>query len=234
MEKSSILYDSKLDLIAHYKIYPEMKVWVGCNYPVADKKLLIIGESHYLEINSRYHLDPQVWYAGVLSFGKEDWGWIKTRNIISNGISNNWKEKSKNIYRNIEKALFESQIFQEKPVSAFTEICFMNYFQRPAEITGKSINVSSIDSKISSIVLQGVVDAIEPNIIIFTSSLAWRHAQQSGIIAYLKTKNIAVSRSPHPGMPWWNKVSKKYGNLTGKHHFIKFINKQCDRNTVLT
>ena len=98
-------YEERLNLIDHYRTYPDMKVWVGCNFPKMDKKLLLIGESHYLDGTSYYHHDPENWHEGVCISDKPDRGWIKTRNIISNGIDTKWKDRSKAIYRNIEKAL---------------------------------------------------------------------------------------------------------------------------------
>lgn len=228
MERESFEYEDKLDLIDHYRNYPEMKVWVGCNYSNNSKKLLLIGESHYLKETSDYHHNPESWYAGVSVSDKLDWGWIKTRSIISNGIDTKWKGGSKAIYRNIERALFESLMFKEKPLTVFTEVAFMNYFQRPAERTGKSINVSQIDAKVSYGVFHSVVNIISPNIVIFTSSLAWEHAKKHGVVEFLKEKDVSFIRAPHPGMPWWNKASKAYKNHTGKEHFIEFVNNEME------
>lgn len=174
----------------------------GCNYPTNNKKLLLVGESHYLKETSDYHHDPERWYAGVSVSDKDDWGWIKTRNIISNGIQTKWGDRSKAIYRNIEKALFESLMFEKKPLSAFTEVAFMNYFQRPAERTGKSIKVSQRDAEVSYAVFQSVINAIAPNIIIFTSSLAWQHARKSEAKMFLDKRGVSYARAPSS----WNAV----------------------------
>ena len=113
---------------------------------------------------------------------KKDWGWINTRNIISNGINTKWKSKSKTIYRNIEQALFETDIYKNEQLTAFSDIAFINYFQRPAQKTGKSIKVSKLDSEVSKKVVSQVINTISPDIVIFTSSLAWRHAKRSNLI----------------------------------------------------
>jgi hypothetical protein len=227
----SFAYDDQLDLIDHYKIYPEMKVWIGCNYPSNANKLLLIGESHYLKKESDFHHDPATWYAGISVTGKSDYGWLKTRSIIFNGINTKWRTKSKSIYRNIEKALFESTMFDEKPLTAFTEVAFMNYFQRPAEKTGQSIKVSALDAKLGFDVFKNVVEAISPSMVLFTSSLALHHAKKSGIEVFLKRNNISFDRAPHPGMPWWNRRSKAYNNKTGKEHFITFVNNEVARTS---
>ncbi|WP_028304595.1 hypothetical protein [Oceanospirillum maris] len=217
-------FDEALDSVVHYQKYPEMKPWIGCDYATSTIKILVIGESHYLDVGSTYHHDPQEWYGGVIVSDKKDSGWIKTRNIISNGIESKWKSKSKTIYRNIEKALLESSANLSEQKSAFNTIAFLNYFQRPAEQTGKSIKVSKLDSEVSKSVVGQVVKVISPEIIIFTSSLAWDHAKRSNLIKEFDKQSIKYTRTPHPGMPWWNRVSKAYGNRTGKQHFVHFVN----------
>jgi hypothetical protein len=226
MEYLSCIFDKQLDMIKHYQNYPEMRPWIGCNYAQARIKLLLVGESHYLEINSTYHHDPIAWYEGMTISDKDDWGWVKTRNIILNGIKTNWKSHSKAIYKNTEKALFESNFFDKKPVTAYTDVGFMNFFQRPAEVSGKSIKVSEIDAMISNNVFQDVVSVISPDIVIFTSSLAFNCAKGGNSLSFLQDKKIKYIRTPHPGMPWWNRVSKAYKNKTGRDHFIHFVNEQ--------
>lgn len=222
----SLEYDDRLDLIDHYRNYPKLKVWVGCNYSTMQKRLLLIGESHYLDKGITHHHDVVAWYTGGSECEKDGLGWINTRAIIQNGIDDHWASKGKSIYRNIERALFETLLFKERPRTAFTEVAFMNYFQRPAEKSGESIKVFPMDAEVSARVLEGVVNIIAPDAVIFTSSLAWRHAKLSGISDFLRRESIAVARAPHPGMPWWNRVSKKYGNKTGKNHFVEFVNRQ--------
>jgi len=157
---------------------------------------------------------------------KSDAGWFNTRNIISNGIANNWKSRSKTIYRNTEKALRESKMPVSVDASVYIDVAFMNFFQRPAEVTGKSIKVSERDILLANDVFKSVVDIISPDIVIFTSSLAFQSARKGMALAHLENFNIPYVRTPHPGMPWWNRVSKAYGNRTGKDHFVNFINQQ--------
>jgi len=65
MEYQSNEYDDKLRCISHYGLYPEMMPWIGKDYPESRMKLLLLGESHYLEENSTYHHDRESWYAGI-------------------------------------------------------------------------------------------------------------------------------------------------------------------------
>ena len=64
MENCSFKFDEDLDVIDHYQVYPEMKPWVGHEYDFSEAKILIIGESHYLDVGSFYHHNPQEWYDG--------------------------------------------------------------------------------------------------------------------------------------------------------------------------
>lgn len=226
MEHSSTKYDDQLTKIEHYQKYPELLPWIGSNFDYFEKKLLLVGESHYLDTDSTYHHDSVAWYQGINISDKSDRKWMITRNIINNGIINNWKERSKAIYRNTEKALFESTLFTDKSSTAYASVAFMNFFQRPAQKTGKSIVVSEQDKIQSNYIFQQVVKEISPDIIIFTSSLAFNFAQKGGSVKVLKELNIPCTRTPHPGMPWWNRVSKKYGNKTGKEHFIGYLDSQ--------
>ncbi|MBA6287471.1 hypothetical protein [Colwellia sp. MB3u-4] len=216
-------FTKELSSIDHYQKYPNLIPWIGDGFNDAKHKLLILGESHYLDEGSHYHHNPQEWYAGIDVSAFEDLGWMKTANIIRNGINNGWKQKSKLIYKNLSKALIESKVEEFDIEQPFQKLCYLNYFQRPAEKTGKSIKVSDLDSKRSSSVVNEVIAIVKPHIVVFSSTLAWNHAKKSGLISELKEGGIKCERVPHAGMPWWNRVSKKYDNKTGKYYFIDFI-----------
>jgi len=227
MKYLSTDYDEKLNTISHYINYPEMRPWIGVNYKYEKVKILIVGESHYLSKDSKYHLKAEDWYNGISDSQKDKHiNGINTRKVINRGITIKWKKKSYVIFKNIEDALFSSQLFSNKPASVYYNIAFMNYFQRPAQVPGKSILLEKIDEEIAKKVFLQVVDCIKPTAIIFTSSLAYKSAKRNGALESLKSKNISFARSPHPATSWWNRKSKKYGNKTGKDHFISFVNEQ--------
>jgi hypothetical protein len=221
------MYLKELSEIEHYQKYPNLIPWVGNGYPDSANKLLILGESHYLEKDSKYHHDPVTWYEGINVSQHKDITWMNTAGIIRNGLQSNWKEKSKLIYKNLSMALFESGINEFKTNDPFNKICYLNYFQRPAEKLGKSIKVSESDSRNSAIVVRDVVSIVKPKIVIFSSTLAWNCARDMGVIEFLQENGIKTARVPHAGMPWWNRISKKYGNTTGKNLFIDFIKKSA-------
>lgn len=223
MNNLSLEFDRELDSISHYMLYPELKVWIGSNYGHARSKILILGESHYLPRDCTQHHNVVRWYEGLPTELRSGFGWLNTRKIIANGIQNGWKERSKSIYRNIETAIFESKLLLDSPATAFTEVAYMNFFQRPAESTGGSIRVRPEDVSRSAEVLKNVAAVIQPNIVMFASSLAWRWAEASSLDDFLRHRGVSVGRAPHPGMPWWNRSSRKYDGKSGRRHFIDQI-----------
>ncbi|WP_153111879.1 hypothetical protein [Propionivibrio limicola] len=167
-------YDQFLDKIPHYGIYHQMRPWIGKGYPLQSHKVLLVAESHYVGKQFEFHRDPEKWYDGV---GTDDSKGVKskgfwTRTIIAEGIKNKWREKSAVLYRNMDSALRSSRLFYTCPTNAFTEVAFMNYFQRPAEISGKSIKVSKQDALVASQVFREVVCAIRPDAVIFCGVVA--------------------------------------------------------------
>lgn len=216
-------YDDELKKIGHYQKYPQMLPWVGKNHPGRAVKILVFGESHYLPGGVTYHHDTTAWYDGscAVMMSDKDRGWIKTRGTIGNGIKKKWKNKSKVIYRNIERALHASGGFDSQVGAAFGEIAFMNFFQRPAQRTKGSIKVADRDREVANTVSEQFVALLQPTMVIFVSRLSYKNALP--LRASLKAKNIPCASCPHPGTRWWNTVSKSYGNKTGKNHFIDFV-----------
>lgn len=215
-------FDSQLDLIPHYCLYPEMRVWVGRNFASRHIQLLVVGESHYMPDTCTVHHDPIAWYSGVeIPAGAHDW--LRTRGVIQNGIETRWNTKSKTIYRNIEAAIVTSGIFPDTPRSVFSEIAFFNFFQRPAESLGASVRVSKADREMACMVFQEVVGTIKPTAVAFTSTLASNHAKAGGLSDFLKAKGIVYVTTAHPSSAWWNRPSRPHGCRTGRQCLVDFL-----------
>ena len=60
MSSFTTRYDEQLQTLVHYQNYPEMLPFIGTNYDSHEKKLLIIGESHYLPKDTL--VDVMKWY----------------------------------------------------------------------------------------------------------------------------------------------------------------------------
>ncbi|MGA6096616.1 hypothetical protein ACPESN_01895 [Stutzerimonas marianensis] len=213
--------DTELSLISHYQLYPSLLPWVGQRYETQQVRLLIVGESHYLQKTSRYHHNDEAWYTGLDTSKYNDRHWFFTRNIINNGLQSHWKGKSKLIYKNIEKALSNSGFGDCTKLSPFDQIAYMNYFQRPAQITGRSLVHTSLDRERSADVFLRVMSAIKPDLVIFCSKLAWRAMQSSNVANTEADPRFAVT--PHPATRWWHTKMKKHNGKTGKDLFVEAI-----------
>ena len=209
-----------MDTIKHYQNFPCMKPWIGKNYSTAEhKKLLIIGESHYLPKDSNIHLDAEAWYKKQQSeLTSQEVRWISTSGIIKNNKDSNFKKKAHSIYRNT-CSVINTNFFNYTPSSkAIEHYAFYNFFQRPADVTGDSICLGKIDKEVAISVFKSVYETLEPELIIFTSSLAGKIAKQT--ISSISTPFIIT---PHPSCAWWNRVSKKYNGGTGKELIPSFL-----------
>lgn len=223
--------ESKITEIKIYQQFPIMKPFVGDNYITTNPKVIFIGESHYLP--SKWNgLIKTEWYSKSLSdytFDNEDLQWLSTSKIIiENVINSENKNNSHSIYRNLGN-VFGEVFGLGNYKTALQHISFYNYFIRPAETTGKSIvNDWFTDNQISFETLLDLDKILQPDKIIFASHKA-KKAFDSIFTSkdYHKSKEIDISKIdfiPHPGMHWWNKISKKYGYVTGKDKLIKILN----------
>ncbi len=199
-------YDNDFNKIPFYKKYPEYLPFIGKKFD-ENSKILLLGESHYLPKSSVVHKNPSNWYKGSNSLlSGEEPLWINTRRVVNNihgknkPIPQKWK-RSRTIYRNIEKALIESGL----PVvdNLFCNLAFMNSFQRPAEVTGESIDVHPIDIEESAKVINRVIEIIKPEHICFVSSKA-----SKSLVKHLKV-NFEIDTVSHPASVWWNRESRK-------------------------
>lgn len=208
-----------METIDHYTRFPCMKPWVGDKYDsLKNKKLLLVGESHYLPKDSTIHKNAENWYVGnQKSLSEMEVKWLSTAGIINHNKGKNFPKKAHGIYRNACKVINEVTFKYEKPSDIIDHLAYYNFFQRPAEVTGKSIRVTQLDINHSLNVMDGLVSELKPDMVVFVSALAAKHAKN-----LLKQKNIPFVVSPHPTSAWWNRESKKYKGK-GKDVIPSFI-----------
>lgn len=187
-----------------------MRPFIGRFYGQHGPKILLVAESHYLPAGRSLHLDAQRWYAGSeKNFETDDKpGWIHTRNIIDKP-DGQWNARGHEIYRRLNRALSEAGYMGDG--NLFRYVAFMNGFQRPA-VTGKSLNVQREDLEVAKQTLNGVIDVIKPDRVIFVSTKAKRH-----LAKHLEIESKGV---PHPACAWWYRASK---HGTGKERFISLV-----------
>ena len=134
----SEIFDAEFSSVEHYKLYPDLYPWVGQEYGQRIPRVLLLGESHYFASDATFHHDAASWYAGI-TIPEQHQKSIKTRKIINKGLCNQWKGRSRLIYRNLEAALRDIEGGSNLSASPFHRVAFMNYFQRPAQREGKSL-----------------------------------------------------------------------------------------------
>ena len=161
-------FDASLNQIPHYQAYPAMLPFVGKEYVSEQhKKVLVIGESHYLPEESTAHHDAEAWYAGSQeSLNETEIAYIDTREVI---IS---QEGKKQLPGKINQEIEAVAFGESKPGKE--HIAFMNAFQRPS-LQGETMKGKETekDFSVSADVIRRVVDILKPDTVIFASKYAW-------------------------------------------------------------
>ena len=177
-----------------------------------------------------------------------DWTW--TAKIVA---AVEWNNGGHRIYKVLRDA-FNEVLRNEnnRKIERLEDCAFMNFFQRPAQESGKSIQHNhNTDIEVAGATLQAVCEILEPTKIFFVSSraynafreyinkhinnkehpLGWELAKNScqAIQMTYSFNKAIVGHSAHPGCSWWNRKSKNYtkkkggDNNTGKEAFEYFI-----------
>jgi hypothetical protein len=233
-------YDKKLQEITHYRNYPEMMPFIGKFYPGSKTKILIIGESHFLN-GGQLMKDAQIfkeksWYdleANLLPKKEEPngdnfIGAIFTREVIEDFIYRS-TGKSYAIFRNLASVLKGHLPFwPDRYKTVFENIAYFNYFQRPSFKSGKSIKNNTRDDEVAFSVFISVIQVLKPNVIFFASQKAFK--TYAAVLMKNPTEVVPpVHPFPHPGSSHWNTKSKEYQvnrdgiERTGKEKFDIYI-----------
>ena len=239
MSEFTTSYDEQLTKeVLHYNRFPQMLPFIGSQWG-KHKKLLLIGESHYIDGKMLSKELPDCdyqkeWYELDEKKFSRDLCWnIHTRGVVKKADLPNEQGYSKalSIFYNVKKEIKGTiPVFSNEP-TVFQYFSFMNYFQRPAFIKGDSIKNNQKDNQIAYHTLKGVLNVVTPDAIVFTSSKAynafWWSRKQDGEISIFN--NIKVTHVPHPGCAWWGRESKRHGkthdgkNRTGRQKFVAIL-----------
>ncbi len=212
-----------------FERFPELIPAVGDNYWSNNhSRLLLVGESNYfkddLELISNFK-HASDWYTGDKSKLIPE----SKRNDV-----NNWKGSRghNNIYKSMKKVL--NEIGTEKfEKGLLWEAAYYNYFLRPASVTKSSKcfdkDCEEIDCQVSYLALRGIIDEIEPDIIVFVSKFAY----SKFIEYYDKEKdyygNVIVSCVNHFSHACWTQPDgqQKFENLLREYWF--WGNAKCQK-----
>lgn len=171
--------------------------------------------------------------------GDVDWGsWYTTRDVIDRFFRN--YQNNYSIFSNPLKA-FQNICLQNltKPYSedryrqAYHYFAFMNFFQMPSlykgesfwkslEISAKKLHNEELAYKVyelaikkSACVLDQVIKTLNPRVVVFTSTAAWRAYKKYGIYAENQEGPVMI-HTAHPGCCWWNR--KKKNGISSRMH----------------
>jgi hypothetical protein len=217
-------FDKKLHGIKHYSTHPEMLPYVGDNYNKS--KLLIISESHYAPKSFKEECRPEDWYHNrTIELYKKMEGNTGTRNVINNYITG----KGHRLFSNIEAALKRTD-----RNLALENIAWYNFYQRPAKHKKEFNNPAQEDIAVSLDVFEGVLEILDPNLVIFVSKNAFgclqkgpgkkkdrEWSEEMRAHQYKQFKNPIVVTT-HPNSSWWNRKHGK-NKETGRVRFERII-----------
>jgi hypothetical protein len=147
---------------------------------------------------------------------EDDVCYIDTRNVLLAHIDNQQLP-----FKPIADAILASGFNPEDKKNMFRYAAWCNFFQRPAEKTGNSINTDTSDIDKANEVFEHLFETIKPTYVIFVSKKAW---DCSGALRHkCKDKAIVFDYAPHPNTSWWNRKAKPYGDMTGREKFEDFL-----------
>lgn len=228
--EKAITYDTLLiNRLNHLKEHPNYLPHIGRNFEQAKQRLIIVAESHYIHEDYDGLITADIWYNKpekiYTTIGKCS-GWFNTRGVIESYFSHKKKRTvtgGLTIFMNIEEAY--KTVFKE--VALFDECLYINYYQRPAEKKGLSIQVHPQDSKIALENLLILIDVFKLEKVIFVSSKAYKDFI-ANTTKEQRDKLPFVGSVPHPSASsWWNRASMKYGvngdSVTGKAKFERIV-----------
>lgn len=228
-------YEKELSAIPFYQVHPEYKPFIGEDYD--KYRILLIGESHYIwqtpdDVHFPLSYFEEHWWDGTCDeLHQKNDGWYTTRKVVDNyrkkngggryGIFTNPIKSFSDVV--LHQKVKEVTIEERQTISCFA---FMNFYQMPAvfEAVGfeKSIRKSArqlgwtkaeVDDALkeitekSSEVVDAVIKAIDPKLIVFVSKAAYD--------AYIECPRAAhkddprVKASCHPWCPQWYRSGKE-------------------------
>lgn len=115
-------FDNQFLQLPFYKDHPYMLPFVGDDYiSPKHKKLLLIGDSHYMPPDSSIHHSASLWYGGSPTLSQDEHDHCNTRDT--------WKGGKSPFHKHIRSSLNSISNY----VDVWDHVAFYNYFLRPAD-----------------------------------------------------------------------------------------------------
>ncbi|ACX73924.1 hypothetical protein Fisuc_0312 [Fibrobacter succinogenes subsp. succinogenes S85] len=228
-------YDNDLLKLPFYKNHAYMLPFVGDDYDLSKhKKLLLVGDSHYMPDGTIVHHDVSTWYMNptVIHNSKEE--------------NNCATRKTWGVWRNTTfcNRVQETMDLATGKRDAWKSVAFYNYFLRPADESEQNMQKfwskhggEKDDREYAIKNLVDVIGILKPNLIVFMSRLVkdcvegvfddkgkrnsrypgdyWRCFKQD-FWDWTKGKNIDYIYTNHPSEPCWFITMEKYAKAEGK------------------
>ena len=191
-----------------FERFPELIPAVGEHYYREDglhKKLMLVAESNYLGVSDEKSVfrNAEVWYEG------DD-----TTPLIPDEKKidfKNWKYAYPPFRRAIDVA---NQVLIDNGIKSNgeqDEISFYNYFLRPAD-SDRKIRPLGIDYRYSGVAMEGVIQKLEPDVIVFLSSNACNSFMKYMQENCISHEDTVICSVVHPSSMWWWRNSGIYGH----------------------
>lgn len=205
-----------------FERFPELIPAVGePNYWKGEhSKLLLVGESNYFEDK----------FESISDFKDfENWYTSDNCRLIPEDKKNdvsNWKGGGghNNIFRSMKKVLNEMGI-ENFDRDLLWEAAYYNYFLRPASVTKTSKcfdkDCKEIDCQVSYLALRGIIDEIEPDIVIFVSKFSYRKFKEYYEKELAHYDGVVVECANHFSNACWRESDgqQKFENLLREYWF---------------
>ena len=200
--------------IGEYNRYPQMMPWVGAKYDEGGhKKILLIGESHYLPdcAEERFRTTGGWYYQDEEELVGESEAWTNTRKIVGMGPTT-WTNEH-GLYREINKVIGSLTNQNPETENLFQYVAFYNYFLRPAHSKGLPFEYvcEEIDLNVARDAFLRITEIIQPDYVYFFSKYAWDCLHKDAL------NDVIMNHFPPPSCHWWNR------QMTGKEKFTLFL-----------
>ena len=221
------LIENGFDEISFYQTHPYMKPYVGERYEsVSHKKLLIIGESHYLPDSSTVHLNIDEWYKGICNLTEEEKEWCNTEHSRLYGYG---KQFQQTIERDLRECFH----------SDFKDVASFNYFLRPSNKGRSFKRICNIKDRLESAKnFKKLIEVLKPDLIAFASlfvfdCVAWKNDfplvnNGENFEDFAKRKHIEYVKMNHPARGWWRRRVRGE-DKTSQQLFIDFLKEKWIR-----
>ena len=202
----------------HLKRFACMQPWIGSHYrDERHKRLLVVGQSHYLPSDSVIHHDPERWYGSSQDhLTDREVTWAST----GGKVTGTWHPAHR-IYRKIQAEIARMLHTRGVTPDAFVlnHVAYCNYFLRPPQ-QGRNMqdSVCLRDLDVAKEVLTWFVRRYRPELVVVISRFAERYVDE-----ILRKYDIPCAATPHPGSHWWNHMCASYGGVRGGDLFTGFL-----------